>query len=65
MNETRKTNPHRHRQQYSGYRREGGDIMKRKGDQVHGDGRCFDFWVVGAHCNIQIIYDRNIHLKTI
>ena len=45
------TEIHRHRQQYGGYQREGGeDIVKGKGGQTYGDRRWFGFglWVHNA-----------------
>ena len=39
-----KTETHRHRQQYSGYQREGRlGVIKGKGGQIYGDRRLFDF----------------------
>ena len=55
-----KTETHRHRQYYVGYQR----VVKGKGGQIHGDGRCCD-WVMGTQCNIQITHHRNMYLKAI
>ena len=40
--ENKQTRTHRHRPQYSGYQREGQEVVKGNGGQIHGDRR-FDF----------------------
>lgn len=54
----------RHRQQLWGLQEGsgGGEVVKSKGGQIYGDGRCFD-WVASTGCTIQVMGHRNVRLK--
>ena len=39
----KQTKTYRHRQQYSGYQKGRGRVIKGKGGQIYGDRRLFDF----------------------